>query len=67
MSHIRKQKPYGSKMEKFDVVGRSSRRSQSTDKYPQQPTYPQFLKPDIINMKRWNPPIPNIMDKKQRL
>ena len=23
MSHIRKQKPYGSKMEKFDVVGRS--------------------------------------------
>ena len=23
MSHARKQKPYGSKMEKFDVVGRS--------------------------------------------
>ena len=23
MSHTRKQKPYGSKMEKFDVVGRS--------------------------------------------
>jgi hypothetical protein len=33
MSHIRKQKPYGSKMEKFDVVGRSSRCSQSTDKH----------------------------------
>ena len=29
-----KQKPYGSKMEKFDVVGRSSRCSQSTDKHP---------------------------------
>jgi hypothetical protein len=28
-----KQKPYGSKMEKFDVVGRSSRCSQSTDKH----------------------------------
>ena len=33
MGHIRKQKPYGSKMEKFDVVGRSSRCSQSTDKH----------------------------------
>ena len=33
MSHTRKQKPYGSKMEKFDVVGRSSRCSQSTDKH----------------------------------
>ena len=31
---VGKQKPYGSKMEKFDVVGRSSRCSQSTDKHP---------------------------------
>jgi hypothetical protein len=30
---VGKQKPYGSKMEKFDVVGRSSRCSQSTDKH----------------------------------
>jgi hypothetical protein len=31
---VGKQKPYGSKMEKLDVVGRSSRCSQSTDKHP---------------------------------
>ena len=30
---VGKQKPYGSKMEKFDVVGRGSRCSQSTDKH----------------------------------
>jgi hypothetical protein len=30
---VGKQKPYSSKMEKFDVVGRSSRCSQSTDKH----------------------------------
>ena len=38
-------------MEKFDVVGKSSRCLQSTNKYPQQPTYLQFLKLNIINIK----------------
>jgi hypothetical protein len=30
---VGKQKPYGSKMEKFDVVGRNSGCAQSTDKH----------------------------------